>query len=268
VSTNSGQLLHSVLKPEVAPHRPSVEPMASAIPSEGTTVVVVETRAFIRDCIVRALKSTLAFNVLAFSAVREWSEFINTVTDVSGVIIVVCVGGLDRNAATKSGMAQVILSANRFPTIIISDDDNGEHIVEALELGVKAYIPTNTPLDITIEAIRMVKAGGTFVPAASLIASQKLSTSQNRQTPPLEIFTPRQTNVIEALRRGKSNKVIAYELNMCESTVKVHVRNIMKRLHAKNRTQVAIMANEALQQTDQPPLSDPSGMLVHGTSIG
>ncbi len=49
---------------------------------------------------------------------------------------------------------------------------------------------------------------------------------------------------------GKANKVIAYELKMRESTVKVHVRNIMKKLNAKNRTEVAFMANELIQSGD------------------
>ncbi len=53
------------------------------------------------------------------------------------------------------------------------------------------------------------------------------------------MFTARQAAVIEALRRGKANKIIAYELSMCESTVKVHIRNIMKKLNATNRTEVA-----------------------------
>ena len=51
---------------------------------------------------------------------------------------------------------------------------------------------------------------------------------------------------VEALRRGKANKIIAYELKMRESTVKVHVRNIMKKLHATNRTEVAFMAHRLL----------------------
>ena len=55
------------------------------------------------------------------------------------------------------------------------------------------------------------------------------------------MFTARQGAVIRALCSGKANKIIAYELNMCESTVKVHVRNIMKKLKAKNRTEVAVM---------------------------
>jgi DNA-binding NarL/FixJ family response regulator len=48
--------------------------------------------------------------------------------------------------------------------------------------------------------------------------------------------------VIRALQQGKPNKVIAYELNMCESTVKVHVRNLMKKMKAKNRTDLAMKA--------------------------
>jgi DNA-binding NarL/FixJ family response regulator len=56
--------------------------------------------------------------------------------------------------------------------------------------------------------------------------------------------TVRERKVIQAIRQGKPNKVIAYELNMCESTVKVHVRNIMKKLNARNRTDIAIKGGD------------------------
>jgi DNA-binding NarL/FixJ family response regulator len=52
-------------------------------------------------------------------------------------------------------------------------------------------------------------------------------------------------SVVRAIQQGKSNKVIAYEMNMCLSTVKVHVRNIMRKLDAKNRTTVAMVAVKA-----------------------
>jgi len=63
--------------------------------------------------------------------------------------------------------------------------------------------------------------------------------------------------VVRALCRGKANKVIAYELNMCESTVKVHVRNIMKKLKAKNRTEVAVMF-KSLGNSEIPKLTSES----------
>jgi DNA-binding NarL/FixJ family response regulator len=53
------------------------------------------------------------------------------------------------------------------------------------------------------------------------------------------MFTAREADVVEALRQGKANKIIAYELNLCESTVKVHIRSIMRKLKATNRTEVA-----------------------------
>jgi DNA-binding NarL/FixJ family response regulator len=58
------------------------------------------------------------------------------------------------------------------------------------------------------------------------------------------LTTGRQTAVLGALCKGKPNKIIAYELGMCESTVKVHVRNIMKKLRAKTRTEIAYLARE------------------------
>jgi DNA-binding NarL/FixJ family response regulator len=63
------------------------------------------------------------------------------------------------------------------------------------------------------------------------------------------LFTARQAAVADALRRGKANKIIAYELNLCESTVKVHIRNIMKKLKAKNRTEVAYKINDMMPRS-------------------
>ena len=58
------------------------------------------------------------------------------------------------------------------------------------------------------------------------------------------LFTNRQSAVFEALKRGKANKTIAYELNMRESTVKVHVRHVMRKLKATNRTEAVYKLNE------------------------
>ena len=59
----------------------------------------------------------------------------------------------------------------------------------------------------------------------------------------IEGFTQRQAQILDCLRRGMANKLIAYELNMCESTVKIHIRNILKKLKATNRTEAAFKLN-------------------------
>ena len=74
-----------------------------------------------------------------------------------------------------------------------------------------------------------------------------LDSSNSTARPLAGIFTDRQVEVVEALRRGKANKIIAYELNLRESTVKVHVRNIMKKVKATNRTEVVFKLNDLCQ---------------------
>ncbi len=55
-------------------------------------------------------------------------------------------------------------------------------------------------------------------------------------------LTPRERLILDLLKKGKQNKVIAYELELSESTVKVHIRAILTKLHARNRTEAASLA--------------------------
>lgn len=135
------------------------------------------------------------------------------------------------------------------PVVILADTEDLAQILTALECGARGYIPTSVGIDVCVEAINLAAAGGIFVPASSVLSMRHLIDSSSRDTQPLTgIFTLRQAEVAQALRRGKANKIIAYELNLRESTVKVHIRNIMKKLKATNRTEVAYMVNDLLAE--------------------
>ncbi len=87
-------------------------------------------------------------------------------------------------------------------------------------------------------AIRFVTAGGVFAPVDLLLADEvKDAPVRDEAAPPAGLLTPRQMTVLTLLQQGKANKIIAYELGMSESTVKVHIRNIMRKMGATNRTQ-------------------------------
>jgi DNA-binding NarL/FixJ family response regulator len=90
--------------------------------------------------------------------------------------------------------------------------------------------------------------GGTYAPMDCLLPRDPPGDALS-QPPRTGLVTGRELAVIRAIQKGKSNKVIAYELNMCQSTVKVHVRNVMRKLAAKNRTDVAIKAQTSLSAT-------------------
>ena len=112
----------------------------------------------------------------------------------------------------------------------------------ALRCGAKGFIPVSMGFEIAIEAMRFVLAGGTYVPPDALLAPGPVNLTTPTTLARLNILTGRELTVVRAIQQGKPNKVIAYELNMCLSTVKVHVRNIMRKLGAKNRTDVAMVA--------------------------
>ncbi|WP_162917275.1 response regulator transcription factor [Dongia deserti] len=144
------------------------------------------------------------------------------------------------------------------PRVLLSDVEVPEDIVRAFRRRIQGYVPTTLPIRQVAEAIRFVIAGGTFVPPSllSLSARQEVSIKEEAQPSPSTIlanFSPRQNEVLRRLWRGSSNKLIAYELNMCESTVKVHIRHIMRKLNVSNRTQVVLRTRPLLLEDSSTP---------------
>ena len=148
----------------------------------------------------------------------------------------------DRNSQ-ESAKALSILSelAPSVPTIIFSSRLNFDLMRAVIGCGAKGYIPMTMGFKIAIEAVRFVLAGGTYVLAECLLAAIPSAIPPSHPVA-FGAITSRELAVVRAIYQGKPNKIIAYELNMSESTVKVHVRHIMKKLRAKNRTDVAIKA--------------------------
>lgn len=217
-------------------------------------IVVIHCRAVFRDCFVLCLQIAYKdHEIFSFANVAEWCSSKEPNALAAAVVIFVIESGDEFNAA---GFELFESAAANIPVIIVSDIDDLDHIVRALKSGVRGYIPTNLPFNIAVEAVRLVKAGGTFVPASSFMHDRS---EQPKASSPL---TVRQLEVIEEIRHGKANKQIAYELNMSEHTVKVHLRHIMRKLRAKNRTEVAVLSEDLFarskdQRLDSNVRSDP-----------
>lgn len=210
------------------------------------SLVVIDSRTLFRECFSRCLEQQWRHElaVISLPSVQAWKE----ISDKTSASLILLWASAHRSIDdVQQDLKNLCEMPNPVPAVVVSDTDNVDHVLASLENGARGYIPVNLSFDIAVEAMRFVKAGGTFIPANMLLMAQRSGRSLNQDKPEAEFFTSRQAAVIEALRMGKPNKSIAYELNMCESTVKVHVRNIMKKLKAKNRTEVAFMANKMLR---------------------
>lgn len=208
-----------------------------------STTVVIDQRLLFRDCLARCLNDSKRYDAIhSFSTVEEWLK--ECPHSGPGAVVILCTAGRTE-AEVNRDVALLSQAVADVSIVILSDREGADSVLNALDKGARGYITTSMAFDVAVQAIRLVRAGGTFVPARSLIASRdsmgKLFAAPDK--PRNGLFTDRQMAVVESLRQGKANKIIAYELNICESTVKVHVRNIMKKLRAKNRTEVAFLMN-------------------------
>jgi DNA-binding NarL/FixJ family response regulator len=207
----------------------------------GGFIAVIESRTFIRECIRLSVQSAFALPVLTYSTAAELQQ--QHLLAAAQLIIFSWVE--DNTEASLNALKALSKLEPRIPVVVLASNSDAELARSAICHGAKGYIPVTMGFEITIEAVRFVLAGGSYAPMDCLLPRDPPKDPPSAP-PRTDLVTGRELEVIRAIQKGKSNKVIAYELNMCESTVKVHVRNIMKKLHAVNRTDVAIKAQPSL----------------------
>ena len=219
------------------------------------TILLLDDRVFTRECLSLGLSSGDAgFAIIEESSVEGARTTLRSEAPVS--VVVFNIGGRDvADDRIVSAIRELKESAGSRNLVLISEVEEAGSILKSLALGVHGYVTTRTPLGVALQAIRLVAAGGTFIPTAPLAELTHRPAAggdlpAHALGPPhadaetVGQLTPRQHAVLKCLREGKSNKIIAYELGMCESTVKVHVRNVLRKLGASNRTQAAYLAFE------------------------
>jgi DNA-binding NarL/FixJ family response regulator len=204
-------------------------------------IAVIESRTFIRECLRRSVQSAFPLPVLTYSTASELEQ---QHLPTSPKLIIIS-WAEDNREASISALKVLSELSQRTPVIVLAYNKDAEVARTAICHGAKGYIPVTMGFEITIEAVRFVLAGGTYMPMDCLLASGGPGDAPS-QPPTSGLVTARELAVVRAIQKGKSNKIIAYELNMCESTVKVHVRRLMKKLNAKNRTDVAIKSQSVL----------------------
>ncbi len=134
------------------------------------------------------------------------------------------------------------------PVIMLSAHVDCDEILECIDLGVRGYIPKSVTETVLRHAIALVLAGEIFMPS-EVVA--RIRSGPGEHTPglehlpdtnPLKQLTNRQRDTLALMVEGQSNKEIARSLGLLESTVKAHVKVILKKLGASNRTQAALIA--------------------------
>lgn len=196
----------------------------------------------------------------------------------------------------QEGLQRVLQAHDGVPVVMLSGDERPELVHALIEAGAAGFVPKSSDMDILLPALRTMLAGGVYLPAFALARSKVRSSTPPHAAPdaaPNAAHTggfadselgaedainlpPRQLECLLKMVQGKSNKVIARELNVGESTVKSHVSLAFRALGVNNRTEAVFKAarlglvpppappgnSEANPPPNAPSAEDPSSGLA------
>jgi len=137
------------------------------------------------------------------------------------------------------GLRRLRAAAPTLPVVVASGHDDAATIRAVLAAGAAGFIPKSERSEVLLQALRLVRAGGVYVPARLLDAAAEAA-----PVPHAGDLTPRQHDVLLCLMRGDPNKLIARELGLTEGTVKIHIAAILRTLQVRNRTEAVVRARE------------------------
>ncbi len=130
--------------------------------------------------------------------------------------------------------------------VMLTVSENADDLMEALRAGASGYLLKNIDADFLTNAVRRAAQGAAVMSdqmTTKLMASVRGAPVSARSTD-VDKLTPREREILGFLARGASNKEIARGLELAESTVKIHIQNILKKLGVNSRVQAAIYAVE------------------------
>ncbi|MFC4159054.1 response regulator [Chitinimonas lacunae] len=159
---------------------------------------------------------------------------------------------LDLNMPGLSGLETLQLLVQDLPqsaVVILTVSEEAEELGQALRDGARGYLTKNIEAETLTAAIRRAHSGQPVIAdtmTAKLVQQFRAQPATGSPPPSSERdrLTAREREIVQCLARGESNKEIARHLDVAESTVKIHVQNILKKLNLTSRVQVAVYAVE------------------------
>jgi DNA-binding NarL/FixJ family response regulator len=203
--------------------------------------LVVDHHFLIREAL-RGMLQQLNGNVTVLEAAdgRQTIQLVSEHADIGLVL-------LELNLPDQDGFSLLGELRERHPAmsvVVLSARQDRGSVVRALDLGALGFIPKSGQRQVMVSALRLVFAGGVYIPPEILSNDERLHPNPKAASPvgPAEFgLTDRQAYVLKLMMKGESNKAISRTLNISLSTVKNHVTAILKALKVTNRTEAAIV---------------------------
>jgi len=241
----------------------SAEPLGGS--QEAQVLVIIEHQVLARTCFLSILKRELTeFEIVEMATTGG----LNWLSGRDIRLIALNIG--DREVTDPSIEEDLVILEEFCPNACValfSNRDDEATASAAMQRGIRGFFPTSIPVELVIAGLRLVLAGGVYRPlpivrqneasnlkmiSADVCAPDLPAVRQsNRATgmvpeKTMIDLTPREQQVLAALKLGLPNKLIAAKLSLSENTVKMHIQHIMRKCSAHNRTEAVLRWSEQL----------------------
>jgi two-component system nitrate/nitrite response regulator NarL len=206
-------------------------------------------------------------HVLSGTRFALGDDILDPTSDVSAyaggepVLILLC-ESLSLNEYLET-LARLKAQCSSARVVVLADHLEPNAVMRLYEAGLNGLCSPTMGVSGLVKALELVVSGENFVPAAvglALLEQQSRrsmpDTQASRMIPPVETtgrMTDQEGRILRCLIRGDSNKMIARQLGLAEATVKVHIKSILRKIQATNRTQAAMWAQQHLPMERQHP---------------
>lgn len=157
---------------------------------------------------------------------------------------------LDLDMPTMNGheaLEQILEADPNMAVLMLTVSEDGDDLAECMRLGARGYLLKKIDADFLLQSVRHAVAGDSVISpemTSKLVMKLRRDSYLAAPAPDVEWLTPRERQILAWLARGVSNKEIARALDLAESTVKVHVQSVLRKLNIKSRVQAAVFAVE------------------------
>jgi two-component system, NarL family, nitrate/nitrite response regulator NarL len=216
------------------PHAP-----AGSTPTDTVRIAVIDDHTLFRRGLISLLAREPGFAVVAEAA--DGFEGIKAVGASNPDVVL-----LDLNMPGISGLEAIGAIRKEAPDariVMLTVSEDAEDLLQALRDGATAYLLKNIEAEFLVSAIRRAAEGDSVV-SPEMTAKLVERVRAGEKPAPADVLSVREREILVHLSRGLSNKEIARALAVAESTVKIHVQHILRKLNLASRVQAAIWAVE------------------------
>lgn len=204
-------------------------------------VLITDEQSLFRDGLSLRLKQiNQDIAILQSSNLVDMQKILSKEPDID--ILIVDIDLAELNAAEIINKIKNLAPNTKI--VAISSSEDTRNIKKILSCGVKGYILKRSDSNILSGALKLILDGGTYIPPAMLDNGIDYNGSSHISNPLKKNLTNRQSQVLDLIAQGKSNKQIAYDMGVSEATVKLHINALLRSLKVNNRTQAVITAQK------------------------